>query len=174
MMKQLAQKATSVKYIFTQDNLDNLDNPSPAAIDMAKTLSFDEATDVRVENARGFHPPANIPSPHPTIITHLQPFSTQATRLCVASGLGGAAGELLAGKMPKEVRVVDVERGLGGEEKVGVLTALGREREVRDVRMGQVDIDQLEQLLMGAADRLPTIRELDFTMTPSSAPTSHR
>ncbi|CEM31525.1 unnamed protein product [Vitrella brassicaformis CCMP3155] len=158
MLQQLAQQATSVYYIFTQDGLANPHaNPGKSAIDIASSLSFDEAETVEVLNAGGFHPPANTPSLHPTIITHLQPFSTQATRLCVASGLGGAVGELLAAKMPKEVRVVDVERGLGGEERVGVLAALEREREVDTVVMGAAGVDQLVE----AAGRLPTIKSLD-------------
>ncbi|CEM19607.1 unnamed protein product [Vitrella brassicaformis CCMP3155] len=174
MIQQLARQATSVHYFFTQDGLtDPHTNPSQSAIDIASSLSFDKVKTVSIKNTPGFDPPANTPSPHPSIITHLQPFP-KASRLDVKSKLGGAAARLLADRMPKEVERADIQEALGGEEKVGVLTALGREREVRDVRMGQVDIDQLEQLLMGAADRLPTIRELDFTMTPSSAPTSHR
>ncbi|CEM25323.1 unnamed protein product [Vitrella brassicaformis CCMP3155] len=162
MTQQLARQATSVEYLFTQDGLtDPHTDPSQSAIDIASTLSFDEATDVRVENARGFHPPANIPSPHPTIITHLKPFP-KASRLHVWSDFGGAAGQLMAAKMPEEVRVVSV---LGGVERVGVLTALGREREVSEVEMGKVDVDQLDQLLLGAADSLPTISGLHFAMT---------
>ncbi|CEM14008.1 unnamed protein product [Vitrella brassicaformis CCMP3155] len=161
MIQQLAQQATSVEYLFTQDGLaDPHTDPSQPAIDIASSLSFDEAVWVEVRDALGFHPPANTPSPRPTIITHLKPFP-KASQLVVASGLGGAVGELLAAKMPKEVRGVDVERGLGGEEKVGVLTALGREREVDTVVMGEVGVDQL----VGAADSLPTIKRLQFNIT---------
>ncbi|CEM31857.1 unnamed protein product [Vitrella brassicaformis CCMP3155] len=165
MMKQLAQKATSVKYIFTQDGLtDPHTDPSPAAIDMAKTLSFDKADVVEVENAPGFHPLAYTPPPHPTIISHLQPFP-KASGLSVRNHLGGAAGRLLAAKMPKKVECVDIGEMSGEEEKVGVLASLGREREVGTVEMGDIAINRLEQLLVGAADGLPTIRELRFTMT---------
>ncbi|CEM01988.1 unnamed protein product [Vitrella brassicaformis CCMP3155] len=169
MIQQLAQQATSVGYIFTQDDLtDNLDSPSQAAIDTAKTLSFDKAETVEVKNAAGFHPPANTPSPHPTIIDHLKPFQNvfqRAPTLSVRSNLGGAAARLLADKMPEKVREVDIREVSGGEEMVGVLRALGRGREVREVLMRSVVFDQLDQQLGQAAGRLPTIESLYFKLT---------
>ena len=168
MVQQLARQATSVVYIFTQDGLtDQHTNPSPSAIDIASSLSFDKAeTVVEVKNANGFNPPANTPSPDPTIITHLQPFSTQATELRVVSSLGGAAAQLLAAKMPNVGRV-DFEGApeLGDGERVDVLAAVGSEREVGDVWMGEVDVDQFDRLLVGAAGSLPAISGLNFTTT---------
>ncbi|CEM15700.1 unnamed protein product [Vitrella brassicaformis CCMP3155] len=159
MMQQLARQAWCVQYIFTQDGLtDPYDKPSQSAIEMAKTLSFDKATDVLVMNADGFDPPANTAAPLPAIVTHLQQFP-KASRLCVESDLGGAAGRLLAAKMPKEVGDVDIGE-VSGDEKVGVLEALGREREVGWMNMGEFEggVDQL----VGAANRLPTIKALDL------------
>ncbi|CEM17806.1 unnamed protein product [Vitrella brassicaformis CCMP3155] len=165
MIQQLAERATKVKYILSQQDLtDNLDSPSPSAIDVASSLSFDKATMVVVQDAPDFVPPGNTPSPHPAIITFLQPFSTQATVLGVWSdlGLGGAAGRLLADKMPKELTRVGFDpRMSGAEEKVGVLTGLGREREVGTVSVWGIGVDQL----VGAANELPTIRELSFELT---------
>ncbi|CEM15871.1 unnamed protein product [Vitrella brassicaformis CCMP3155] len=161
----LDRLATSVSYFFTEDGLtDPHTDPSPAAIDIASTLSFDKATSVEVKNAYEFHPPANTPSPHPAIIAHMQPFP-EASELSVRSKLGGAAGRLLADKMPKKVGRVDIERVSGAEEKVGVLASLGTAREVRTVQMGDIGVDQLEQLLVGAADELPTIKRLYFDLT---------
>mmetsp|Transcript_12249 Transcript_12249/g.29335 ORF Transcript_12249/g.29335 Transcript_12249/m.29335 type:complete len:144 (+) Transcript_12249:2-433(+) len=62
--------------------------------------------------------------------------------------------------MPKKMVKVNINT-LSGEEKVGVLTALGSEREVNTVWMGEVGVEQL----VGAADGLPTIRALDFDLT---------
>ncbi|CEM19620.1 unnamed protein product [Vitrella brassicaformis CCMP3155] len=164
MMQQFARKALEVNYIFTQDGLtDPHTNPSQSAIDIASSLSFDKATLAFVINTRGFQPPANTLSPHPAIITHLQPLP-KFTRLYIQSKLGGAAARLLAGKMAKEVERVDISE-MSGDEKVGVLAALGRETGVGEVVVGDIGVDQLEQLLMGAAGRLPTIRTLEFTMT---------
>ena len=66
--------------------------------------------------------------------------------------------------MSERMETVSMGRGLGGEEAVGVLAALGKEREVDMVWMGDIGVDQLDQLL-GPADGLPTIRELQLTMT---------
>ncbi|CEM12822.1 unnamed protein product [Vitrella brassicaformis CCMP3155] len=164
VIQQLARQATSVMYVFSQDGLtDPHTDPRPAAIDIASSLSFDKAETVSVQNAFGFYPPANTPSPHPAIITHLQPFP-KTSQLCVWSEMGGAAGRLLAAKVPKKVQGVRLRWMSGGEENVGVLAALGRGREVDVVPMGEIGVDQLDPLL-GAADELPTIRELEFTMT---------
>ncbi|CEM02293.1 unnamed protein product [Vitrella brassicaformis CCMP3155] len=158
MLQQLAQQVSCVKYVFTQQSLtDPHASPSQAAVDMASSLSFDKANKVVVENAPDFNPPANAPSPHPTIVTHLQPL--HAVALHVRSKLGGCAARLFGAKMPKKVRWVDIDIRLGRQEQVGVLTALGREREVGTV--GDVDIDQLQ--LVGAANSLPTIKELYAT-----------
>ncbi|CEM20493.1 unnamed protein product [Vitrella brassicaformis CCMP3155] len=162
MLQQLARQATSVEYIFIQDGLtDPHTNPSPSAIDIASSLSFDEARVVEVKNARGFDPPLDTPSPHPTIITHLKPFP-RASGLHVWDKLGGAAGQLLASKMPKKVWRVEIYR-VPGAEKVGVLAALGRdrEREVGAVDMREIGVDQLA----GAVGRLPTIKTLELITT---------
>ncbi|CEM00737.1 unnamed protein product [Vitrella brassicaformis CCMP3155] len=161
MIQQLALQAASVRYTFTGDGLtDPHASHSQSASEMAKTLSFDEATKVLAHNdAPGLDPPANTPSPDPAMISHLQPFP-KASELHVWSNLGVAAGQLFASKMPKKVGRVDIYRLSGAEEKVGVLAALGREREVSEVRMGEVGVDQLV-----GADRLPTIKALDFKLT---------
>ncbi|CEM31753.1 unnamed protein product [Vitrella brassicaformis CCMP3155] len=161
MIQQLADTASSVEYIFTEDGLtDNLGSPSESAVDIVSGLSFRQGREVIVENhAPGFHPRANTPSPYPAIIAHMQPFP-KASQLYVSSDLGGAAARLLADKMPKELGRVYINR-LSGEERVGVLTALASEREVGEVWMGHIGVDQL----LGAANELPTIRELRFTMT---------
>ncbi|CEM10248.1 unnamed protein product [Vitrella brassicaformis CCMP3155] len=162
MMQQLAQEAMTVKYIFTQDNLDNLDNPSPAAIDIASSLVFRTFAAVEV----GDFAFPGTPSSSPSIITHLQPFPqpTQPdvdTELSVRSDLGCAAARLFATKMPKMVDWLWID-SLSDGEKLGLLTALGRDREVgATVHMRQVDVDQL----VGAANELPTIKELDFELT---------
>ena len=166
MVQQLARQATSVVYIFTQDGLtDQHTNPSPSAIDIASSLSFDKAeTVVEVKNANGFNPPANTPSPDPAIITHLQPFSTQASELRVQSGLGDPAAQLLAAKMPNLGRVAfEGAPELGDGERVDVLAALGSEREVGWVWMGEVDVDHFDQLLVGAAGSLPAISGLNLS-----------
>ena len=158
-VQQLARQATSVKYIFTQDgNTDPHTDPSQSAIDVTKTLSFDEATRVEVKNADGFDPPANTPSPHPAIISHLQPFP-KASDLCVESALAGAAGGLMAAKMANKVEEVGIHEVSGGE-MVGVLAALGREREVDGVWMGEANVEELVRATVG----LPTIKRLDFKL----------
>ncbi|CEM28703.1 unnamed protein product [Vitrella brassicaformis CCMP3155] len=122
MMQQLARKATLVQYISNQHGLtDPHTNPSPAAIDIASSISFDWATAVEVGNASDLQPPANTPSPHPAIITHLQPFP-KASELSIRSEMGGAAGRLLADKMPIKLDRVDIQEALGGEEKCRCLT----------------------------------------------------
>ncbi|CEM10280.1 unnamed protein product [Vitrella brassicaformis CCMP3155] len=165
MLQQLARQAQWVKYILSQQDLiDNLGSPSQSAIDIVSSLSFRQAYAVAAGYAPGFDPPANTPSPHPAIITHMQPlpkFSEVLTFLCVQSKLRGAAARLFATKMPRKIERVVIGYLSSGEEKVGVLTALGSEREVGTVEMRQVDVDQL----VGAADGLPTIRELEFTLT---------
>ncbi|CEM20499.1 unnamed protein product [Vitrella brassicaformis CCMP3155] len=161
MLKQLAQQATSVKYIFTQDGLaDPHTTPIQSAIELASTLSFDKTETVEVKDFGDFHPTANAPSPHPAIISHLQPFP-KASELNFETSLGGTAGQLLASKMPKELGRVNIYEVSGAEEKVGMLAALGREREVGTVWMGDIGVDQLE----GAADELPTIGRLHFALT---------
>ncbi|CEM14031.1 unnamed protein product [Vitrella brassicaformis CCMP3155] len=116
MLQQLAQQATSVQYTFTQDGLtDPHTDPSPSAIEMASSLAFDKVVWVDVENAIGFHPPADTPPPHPAIISHLKPFP-KASELNVWSDLGGAAGQLLAAKMPKQLTKVYIYKVLGAEE----------------------------------------------------------
>ncbi|CEM18324.1 unnamed protein product [Vitrella brassicaformis CCMP3155] len=166
MIQQMAREADGLQYIFTQQGLtDPHTSPSPSAIEIASILSFDNLRgSVEVKNDwPDFNPPANTPSPHPAIISHLQPFPSHADRLSleVSSNLGGPAGRLLAAKMPKKVGRVDIGR-ISSEEKVGVLTALGREREVNlVVGLAQVDVDQLVE----AADGLPMIKTLAFTMT---------
>ncbi|CEM14023.1 unnamed protein product [Vitrella brassicaformis CCMP3155] len=161
MLQQLARQALRVQYILTQDGLaDPHANASELAIDIASSLSFDKAETVEVKNADDFDPPTNTPSPHPTIITHLKPFP-KASRLHVWSDLAVAAARLFAAKMPEEVLVVCAYGVLGGDEQVGVLTALGGQREVRYVVMGDVGVDQL----VGAVGSLPTISGLRFATT---------
>ncbi|CEM33089.1 unnamed protein product [Vitrella brassicaformis CCMP3155] len=125
VIQQLARQVTQVQYSLTQDDLtDDLRNPSESAIDIANTLTFDEAGSVEVRNAYDFDPPANADSPHPSIIAHLpqQPFP-KATHLWIGSRLGGAAGRLLAAKMPDKVGGVDTRWG-GEDELVGAAGGL--------------------------------------------------
>jgi len=99
---------------------------------------------VLVKDARDFTAPAVSASPVPFVIAHLLPFP-KARELRVSSKLGGAAGRLLADKMPSRVRRMDI-LSVPGAEAVAVLGALGRERQVENVYMGEaVDLTQLAQ-----------------------------
>ncbi|CEM38049.1 unnamed protein product [Vitrella brassicaformis CCMP3155] len=162
MIQELARQATVVRYTITADDFTDDDGgPTQSAIDIAKTLTFDKTKRVEVLNAYSFRPPAKRPPPHPSIITHLQPFP-KATSLDVHSTSGVAAGRLLGDKMVVDKVAGVLVSGLpGGEKKVGVLTALGREREVGDVWMGEFKVDEL----VGATDRLPSIKNLHLTLT---------
>ncbi|CEL95748.1 unnamed protein product [Vitrella brassicaformis CCMP3155] len=98
-----ARNAIHLNYDISQHGFTHpVDSPSQAAIDIAKTLTFDTVNDVIVRNAHGFVPPPNTPSPQPAIIDHLQQFP-RARELRVESAHGGAAGRLLAEKMPSKV-----------------------------------------------------------------------
>ncbi|CEM33067.1 unnamed protein product [Vitrella brassicaformis CCMP3155] len=160
VIQQVASDAAQVKYTITQDDLtDDLRNPSQAAIDIANPLTFDNAIYVGVDSGFGFDPPGNADSPHPSIIAHLpfQPFP-KATSLQINTRLG-AAGRLLADKMPDKVTRADI-RVLRGGEAVTVLEALGSEREVGEVEMRGVGVDQL----VGAAGGLPKIKWITMTL----------
>ncbi|CEM24572.1 unnamed protein product [Vitrella brassicaformis CCMP3155] len=130
-----AQEATQINYTISQHSLTHpVDSPSQAAIDIVKTLTFDNVTAVIVRNAPGFVLPPNAPSPHPAIIDHLQPLPT-ARQLFVDSALGGAAGRLLAEKMPREVELVDFGREVSSGDRIGVLEGLGAGRAVGGVNV---------------------------------------
>jgi len=105
-----------------------------AAIDIAKTLTFDMEL-VSVHNAPDFVPLPNPPSPHTTIIDHLQPFPS-ARLLYIRSALGGDAGRLVAQMMPTRVKVVSFGRRVSAADRRSVLEALGAEREVGTVGVG--------------------------------------
>ena len=72
-MQAAARKAGTVKYVISQHDFTHpIDSPSQAAIDIAKTLTFDNVNDVIVRNAPGFVRRHNTPSPRPAIIDHLR------------------------------------------------------------------------------------------------------
>ncbi|CEM31294.1 unnamed protein product [Vitrella brassicaformis CCMP3155] len=138
-MQAVARKARQVLYIISQHDLTHpVDSPSQAAIDIAKTLKFDNAhtafddQQVCVRNAPGFVLPADTPSPRPAIIEYLQPLPTD-TELHIRSPVGGAAGRLLTQKMRRKVSV-SFTRSVSPEDRRGVLEGLGEERQVSTVR----------------------------------------
>ncbi|CEM29354.1 unnamed protein product, partial [Vitrella brassicaformis CCMP3155] len=135
-----ARKALTVSYTISHNDLINpINSPSQAAklqaaIDIAKTLTFDMEL-VSVHNAPDFVPLPNPPSPHTTIIDHLQPFPS-ARLLYIRSALGGDAGRLVAQMMPTRVKVVSFGRRVSAADRRSVLEALGAEREVGTVGVG--------------------------------------
>ncbi|CEL95750.1 unnamed protein product [Vitrella brassicaformis CCMP3155] len=132
-----ARKARRVVYVISQHDLTHpVDSPSPAAIDIAKTLTFDSVNELSVCNADGFVPPPNTPSPRPAIIDHLQPFPT-ARQLQVLSSVGGATARLLAEKMPKKVESLWFDSALSADERRNVLEALGTEGEMETVTVAR-------------------------------------
>ncbi|CEM25188.1 unnamed protein product [Vitrella brassicaformis CCMP3155] len=134
-LQEAARRATKVYYILSNHDITHpIDNPTQAAIDIASSLSFERAERVVVEKAAGFTIPPGTPSPAPAIISHLQPFPN-ATDLHTRA-LGGAAGRLLAQKMPMRMRKVVFWGGVSREERSDVLDGLGSEREVAAVAAG--------------------------------------
>ena len=155
MIQQLARKALTVTHTISPNDLINpMNSPSQAAIDIAKTLTFDTPPFVAVLNAPDFVPLPNTPSPHPTIIEHLQPFPTASTasRLCICSALGGEAGRLLAKKMPPEVKWVLLDRRVSAADRRDVLEALGAERRVEIASVGWQGNANAVSLAGGALD----------------------
>ncbi|CEM31319.1 unnamed protein product [Vitrella brassicaformis CCMP3155] len=135
-----AREATQINYVISQHDLTHpVDSPSQAAIDIAKTLTFDKAERVIVRNAHGFDPPPGAPSPQPTIINHLQQFLT-GTELYICSALGDSSGRLLAEKMPRMVEWVWIGRGVSSGGMIGVLEGLGAGTEVGSVNVDEVSL----------------------------------
>ncbi|CEM30277.1 unnamed protein product [Vitrella brassicaformis CCMP3155] len=135
-IQEAARQASHVVYRLSQHDLTHpIVNPSQAAVDIAKCLSFDYVGYVTVENADGFVPPPDSGSPVPDIINRLQHFP-RARQLRVYSGLGAAAGRLLAEKMPLKVGTVAFGSNVGAEDRRGVLEALGAGRQVAEVCVG--------------------------------------
>ncbi|CEL97611.1 unnamed protein product [Vitrella brassicaformis CCMP3155] len=141
-IQQVVQKASGVYFHLT-------DGPLPpateAAIDLARTLSFDSATEVEVEVSAN----ATIPSQDSMIISHLQQLPPRAGLLfrlysarAAQPGVAGAVGAMMAAKMHKYVQNVDLAELLG-EDAVRVLEGLGRDREVGIVRIRWANLEQL-------------------------------
>jgi len=165
-IQEAAQQTMCVAYTISQDDLTHpLDDPSQAAVEIAKTLLFDKVKWVSVDNANGFVPPPGTTSPAPAIISHLQQLPTGRI-LHISSGLGGGAGRLMAEKMPREVerRVERVQLGsdVGTEERSGVLRALGAEREVLTVEVGRqaISVTQGGAFDGWGSNRFPAIRNI--------------
>ncbi|CEM31312.1 unnamed protein product [Vitrella brassicaformis CCMP3155] len=142
-IQTLVRQAAQISYTISQHSLTHpVDSPSQAAIDIAKTLTFDNVESVCVFNAHGFVPPPGAPSPQPTIINHLQQFPRSRqlyysrSSMEINSALGGAAGRLLAQKMPREVELVEFNSAVRAEDCRAVLGAMGAEREVGTVDVG--------------------------------------
>ncbi|CEM36440.1 unnamed protein product [Vitrella brassicaformis CCMP3155] len=74
MRTEAALQAGQVAYGIGQHDFTHpIDSPSQAAIEIAKSLSFDNVRFVTVDNAIwGFVPPPGAPSSSPAIIKHLQ------------------------------------------------------------------------------------------------------
>ncbi|CEM36447.1 unnamed protein product [Vitrella brassicaformis CCMP3155] len=130
------------------DRLWGLDSMICTAIDIVKTLSFDKAKEVYVSSAYGFVlPPPGTPSPIPAIINDMQPFPV-AEELHIRSAFGGALGPVSA------------------EDRIAVLEALGEEREVDSVAVG--DKEEPVSLTQGGAfdgwrsQGLPSLRSVDM------------
>jgi len=184
VMKQLARQADKVRFEFKEpisEFEEPISNPSPSysqsAIDWATQLSFDNAETVSFTSNLDHdfwmftsYPPAP-PIPRPSLTAFMQPFP-KAKRLMLSGRVGGAAGRLLADKLPKQLNSVEIE-GMEAAEAVGALQALGSGREVgtvtigtapryrRPMRLGESAIAQL----VGAAADLPTIGEFEFNPT---------
>ncbi|CEL98156.1 unnamed protein product [Vitrella brassicaformis CCMP3155] len=172
-----ARKADGVRYAISQHDLTHpVDNPIETAIEIAKTLSFDNVTAVRVCNAFSSVPPPGTPSPRPAIINHLQPFPG-ARSLDIVSAVGGAAGRLLAQKMPRGVGVVWFEPPVSGEDRRGVLEGLGEEREVGRVSVSPFNAVSLTEDPFDGwrSDSFPSIGDISMVLSvpddlePSSA-----
>ncbi|CEM02090.1 unnamed protein product [Vitrella brassicaformis CCMP3155] len=159
-MQEAARGASKVKYTISQHEITHPgDSPSQAAVEIAETLTFDKARFVTVANADGFAPPPGTPAPTPTIIDHLQPFPA-AKALEVRSALGGAAGSLLAEKMPREVNEVVFGSAVGAEDKNGMLEALGSEREVHMVYVGPAGVGYTDG--WRGWESLPVMHQIDI------------
>ncbi|CEM24576.1 unnamed protein product [Vitrella brassicaformis CCMP3155] len=136
-----ALKAETVKYVISQHDFTHpVDSPSQAAIDIAKTLTFDNAGSVWVvHNALSFVPAPNTPSPLPAIIDHLQQFPS-VRGLDIHSALGGVVGRLLAGKMLNKVDMVRFRTTVSAEDRRGVLEEVRAGREVDSVYVDAVSL----------------------------------
>ncbi|CEL91923.1 unnamed protein product [Vitrella brassicaformis CCMP3155] len=144
-IKEAARQTRYVYYRLSQHDVTHpLDDPSPAATDIASSLSFDEARRVSVHNANGFAPPPGTPPPAPAIINDLQQFP-RAGELYFSSRLGVAAGRLLAQRMPREVVRVLFDGAVSAQDRIGVLEGLGAWRDVNTVRVGELDWVSLTQ-----------------------------
>ncbi|CEL93399.1 unnamed protein product [Vitrella brassicaformis CCMP3155] len=141
-IQEAERQATRVTYTISQHDVTHpVNSPSQAAVGIAESLTFDKAHCVTVANADGFGPPPGTPAPTPTIINHLQPFP-RAGALRICSAVGGAAGRLLAMKMPMRVGIVWFDAAVSAEDRIAVLEALGQEREVDIVEVGTVSLTQ--------------------------------
>ncbi|CEM31354.1 unnamed protein product [Vitrella brassicaformis CCMP3155] len=158
-----ARNAGQLNYDISQHDLTHpVDSPSQAAVDIAKTLTFDNVEDVWVRNAFGFVPPPNTPSPRPAIIQHLQQLP-RARELIIDSALGGAAGQLLAEKMPNKVESLWFFSAVSAEDGRGVLEGLGVGREVGKVDVGDWEVSLTEGPLDGwRSASFPSIQNIDI------------
>ncbi|CEL97636.1 unnamed protein product [Vitrella brassicaformis CCMP3155] len=162
-IQQVAQKIKRLPFSLREGPLPPA---TEAAIDLARTLSFDSATEVEVRVP--FR--ATIPPQDSMIISHLQQLPPQAARLTVGGRPGlqaepyvmGAVGAMVAAKMPKYVKEVIGESWVG-EDAVRVLEGLGRDREVGSVKIKYVFLEQLTS----TAATLPAIHELEVEGEPS-------
>jgi len=142
-----------------------IDTPSEAAIEIASSLSFDKVELVRVDNAIFFALPAGTGSPVPDIINHL-PHFPRARVLHVNGRLGGAAGRLLAQKMPMEVVKVAFGRHVIAEDRRGVLEALGARRQMAKVCVGEDPWGAVDPFDGWGSNSLPAIHEM-FLSVPN-------
>ncbi|CEL95752.1 unnamed protein product [Vitrella brassicaformis CCMP3155] len=167
-IQTLVRQARQITYTISQHDLTHpIDSLSQAAIDIAKTLTFDNVQSVCVFKAYGFDPAPGAPSPHPAIIEYLQPFP-RARELEVTSAVGGPAGQLLAEKMRREVVRVEFGRGVRAEDRRAVLEAMGAEREVGTVDVGLrgPSVSLTEGPLDGwRSDSFPSIGHIDMGLS---------
>ncbi|CEL93421.1 unnamed protein product [Vitrella brassicaformis CCMP3155] len=169
-IQEAARQARYVTYTISQHDITHpVYSPSQTAVEIAKTLSFDKAKEVYVSSAYGFVlPPPGTPSPIPAVINDMQPFPV-AEELHIRSAFGGALGRLLGQKMPKmpmRVQVVWFAAAVSAEDRIAVLEALGEEREVDSVAVG--DEEEPVSLTQGGAfdgwrsQGLPSLRSVDM------------
>ncbi|CEL99772.1 unnamed protein product [Vitrella brassicaformis CCMP3155] len=170
-IQEAARQTTGVTYTISQNDLTHpIDSPSQAAGEIASSLSFDNVSSVMVHDANGFDPPPGTTPPAPDIINHLQPIP-RVHELCVWSAVGGAAGRLLAQKMPMEVEWVVFHAAVSAQDRLGVLEGLGEEREVGIIdglgdAVGEVDpVTLTEELFDGwGSNRLPSISNIGMRL----------
>ncbi|CEM39408.1 unnamed protein product [Vitrella brassicaformis CCMP3155] len=160
-IQQMAAKALDGFAIRPHHLTTALDTPSPAAIAVARSLTFPSATTVTVSDQDDWDPADDADQPDPIVLDSMPHNAFPAVwRLRCYSGKGLASGRRLVTKMPAVKRITLWKPKEG--HAVGMLQAVGGERELERFEAGYVtDVGEGGLTWGDMADQLRTIKRLD-------------